>query len=90
MIDHKTLRLSAVLLVVGFILMWWWASSIPTGQAHSGPRPATEHPSMTPTDHCTLNRLDRAIGLSSRASSASTSSPCGERRIERKKDERTA
>jgi hypothetical protein len=50
MIDHKTLRLSAVLLVVGFILLRWWASSIPTGQAHSGPRPATEHPSMTPTD----------------------------------------
>ena len=50
MIDRKTLRLSAVLLVVGFILYVVVASSIPTGQAHSSPRPATEHPSMTPTD----------------------------------------
>ena len=90
MIDHKTLRLSAVLLVVGFILFEVVGLLHSDGPGHSGPRPATEHPSMTQRTHCTLNRLDRALGLSSRASSASTSSPSGERRIERKKDERTA
>ena len=56
MIDHKTLRLSAVLLVVGFILFEVVASSIPTGLADSGPRPATEHPSMTPTDPVKITR----------------------------------
>ena len=50
MIDHKTLRLSAVLLVVGFILFEVVGLLHSDGQAHSGPRPATEHPSMTPTD----------------------------------------
>jgi hypothetical protein len=51
-------------------------------------QPPSTHRSPQRT-HCTLNRLDRALGLSSRALSASTSSPCGGRRIERKKDERT-
>ena len=48
MIDHKTLRLSAVLLVVGFILYVVVGPLLPTG--HSSPRPATEHPSMPSTD----------------------------------------
>lgn len=40
MIDRKTLRLSAVLLVVGFILYVVVGLLHPDGPGHSSPRPA--------------------------------------------------